>query len=95
MAENMTVWFWFVQYVLPGLFLAVSAGVSSASFVVYKSIVKLTNAVELHEKQITIINAKLESVVTQPQLLETMKRVEQQLEIMMLRSKLSGKIEVN
>jgi len=84
---------WFTDKVLPGLFLFMSISVLSSSFFIYQSVSELTNTVKRHERDIDLLRIEIKSTVSQQQLMETMKRVEQQLEIMMLRSKLT-KIEV-
>jgi hypothetical protein len=85
---------WFTDKVLPGLFLFISISVLSSSFFIYQSVSELANTVKRHERDIDLLRIEIKSTVSQQQLMETMKRVEQQLEIMMLRSKLTTKIEV-
>jgi hypothetical protein len=87
-------WDWFVEKVLPGLFLLVAAFVGGTSFAVWNSVNTLTATVETHEGQIRQLRVEIDTLrnqaVTRSELLETMKRVEQQLEIMMLRNGLKA-----
>ena len=85
-----TPWDWFVEKVLPGLFLLVAAFVGGTSFAVWNSVSALTTTVETHEGQIRQLRTDVEALrsqsMTRTEMLETLKRVEQQLEIMMLRN---------
>lgn len=92
-------WEWFAEKVLPGLFLTVAVTVGSTSFAIWQSVTNLTNAVENHERQIEALRTDLQTakvaMVTRAELLETMKRVEQQLEITLLRANVrNAKIEI-
>ena len=86
-------WEWFVEKVLPGLFLTVALGVGGASFAVWKGVSELTNAVKDHEKRIEKIEIQHQQLVTRTELLETLKRVEQQMQIMLLQSNIKTKVE--
>jgi hypothetical protein len=76
-----------------------AVAVGSASALIWKNVNELSISVSVQEREIQLLKVGLKELqtqsVTRSELLETMKRVEQQLEIMMLRSKLSGKIEVH
>jgi hypothetical protein len=87
-------WSWFVEKILPGLFLAVSASVASAAFMIYQSVAELTNTVKRHDREIETLRGELKSAVTQQQLHETLKRVEQQLQIVLLQSGIKTKVEL-
>lgn len=77
------------KYVLPLAILATVTVVSSAVSI-WRSVDRLSDQVAQHDKKFIEIESALKAqstlMVTQPQLLETMKRVEQQMEIVMLRS---------
>ena len=98
MAEKINPWTWFVEKILPPLFVAMAVAVGSASALIWKNVNDLSISVASQEKDIQLLKITVKELqtqsVTRSELLETMKRVEQQLEIMMLRSKLTGTIEV-
>lgn len=81
------------KYVLP-LAVAVTVAMASSALLMWRSVDRLTDAVARHDKEIGELRADLRadvaalrmSAVTRQELLETLKRVEQQLEIVMLRS---------
>lgn len=79
-------WGWFTDKVLPPLFAALTLGSITAGFATYNAVNTLTNKLEQIDKRVSILEARMETAVTQPQLLETMKRVELQLELMMARA---------
>jgi len=92
-------WEWFVEKVLPGLFLTVAVTVGSTSFAIWQSVAELSSTVKNHERQIENLRMEMQTtksaMVTRAELLETMKRVEQQLEITLLRANVRGaKIEI-
>jgi hypothetical protein len=87
-------WEWFVEKVLPGLFLTVAVGVGGASFAVWKGVSELTNAVKDHEKRLERIEVQQQNLVTRAELLETLKRVEQQMQIVLLQSGIKTKVEI-
>jgi hypothetical protein len=72
------------------LFTATSVIVGA--FSIYRTVSELSAAVQSHQKDITLLQISVKELqansVTRSELLETMKRVEQQLEIMMLRAKI-------
>jgi len=98
MAEKINPWTWFVETILPPLFVAMAVAVGSASALIWKNVNDLSISVSVQEREIQLLKVGLKELqlqsVSRSELLETMKRVEQQLEIMMLRSKLTGTIEV-
>jgi hypothetical protein len=87
-------WSWFVEKILPALFLAISASVTSAAFMIYQSVAELTNTVKRHDREIELLRVEIKAAVTQQQLLETLKRVEQQLQIVLLQSGIKTKVEI-
>lgn len=92
--EKKMPWEWFAEKVLPGLFLAVAVAVGSTSIAIWQSVSELSSTVKNHEKQLESMRIELQSakiaMVTRTELLETMKRVEQQMEIMLLRANVRG-----
>lgn len=99
MVEKINPWNWFVEKILPPLFILVATSVAASSLAIWKNVNDLSISVSVQEREIQLLKVGLKELqlqsVSRSELLETMKRVEQQLEIMMLRSKLSGKIEVH
>ena len=87
-------WTWFTEKVLPGLFLAVTISVVTAAFAIYKSVSDLTLTVNSHEQRINRLEAQVANGVTRAELLETLKRVEQQLQIVLLQSGIRTKMEI-
>ncbi len=91
MEKNVS-WKWFTEKVLPGLFLFMSTSIVVSAFSMYSTVRDLSASVQSHEKDIRLLQVSVKELqansVTRSELLETMKRVEQQLEIMMLRSKI-------
>lgn len=83
-------WTWFTDKVLPPLFVALCLTVAGGVWAVYKSVDKLTVSVESLQRDNDSIKARIASLesstLTKTEMLETLKRVEQQLEIMMLRA---------
>ena len=98
MSEKPNSWSWFVENMLPPLFVLVATSVGGASLAIWKNVNELSTSVATQERDIQLLKIGLKELqaqsVSRSELLETMKRVEQQLEIMMLRSKLTGKVEV-
>jgi hypothetical protein len=99
MAEKINPWNWFVEKILPPLFILVATSVVGSSLAIWRNVNDLAVSLASQEKDIQLLKMSVKQLqsdsITRPELLETMKRVEQQLEIMMLRSKLTGKIEVH
>ena len=83
-------WSWFTDRVLPGLFVALALAVAGVQWTMYNAISSITNKVENLEKKQIELEGEIKSVrmasVTRSELLETLKRVEQQLEIVLLRA---------
>jgi hypothetical protein len=94
MPQKIGPWEWFVEKVLPGLFLAVAVGVGGASFAVWKGVSELTSSVKDHEKRLEKIEVQQQNLVTRAELLETLKRVEQQMQIVLLQSGIRTKVEI-
>lgn len=88
-------WTWFVEKVLPGLFVALTLSVIATSVAMWQSVARITSSLENHEQQIRDLRADIkvvrEQAVMRSELLETLKRVEQQLQIALLESRLNNK----
>jgi hypothetical protein len=87
-------WGWFTEKVLPGLFLSVAVSVAATSFAIWQNVADLTNTVKSHEKRLDRIEVQAQQLVTRTELLETLKRVEQQMQIMLLQAGIKQKVEV-
>ena len=94
MPQKLSPWDWFTEKVLPGLFLTVAVSVGGTSFAIWRSVTDLTNAVKDHEKRIEKIEVQQQQLVTRTELLETLKRVEQQMQIVLLQSGIRTKVEI-
>lgn len=92
--HDMGPWTWFTEKVLPGLFLAITMSVVAASFAIYQSVSELTLTVKSHEQRLNRLEAQMANSVTRAELLETLKRVEQQLQIVLLQSGIKTKVEI-
>ena len=83
-------WSWFTDKVLPPVFAALSIGAITAGFATYQAVQSLTNKIDATDKEVTQLKIKIDQVsansVTKTEMLETMKRVELQLELMMARA---------
>lgn len=75
---------------IPPLLVAMTLGITSAAWSMYSSIAKLTDATARHEREISELRSKISAVedagIKRAELLEMLKRIEQQLEIALLRS---------
>lgn len=84
-------WAWFTDKVLPPVFAALTISTIAAGFATYQAVQGLTSKLESTDKKVTQLEAKIEHVqanaVTRAELLETMKRVELQLELMMAKAR--------
>lgn len=87
-------WEWFVEKVLPTLFLSVALAVGGGSFAVWQSVNRLTDKVAEHDAKIAKLEAEQKTLVTGDKLLDVLKRVEQQLQITMLQAGIKTKIEI-
>jgi len=83
-------WQWFTDKVLPQLFVALVLAVSGGMWLTYTTVNTMVSKLENQQKDIDLLKQRMNNVeatlVTKTELLETLKRVEQQLEIMMLRA---------
>lgn len=83
-------WQWFTDKVLPQLFVALVLAVSGGMWLTYTTVNTMVSRLENQQREIDQLKGDMSYVkanmVTTTQQLETMKRIEQQLEIMMLRA---------
>ena len=90
MLSNENPWGWFTEKVLPALFVGMTMAVSGSLWANYNAVRDLTGEVRAHEKQIAELKSDMAALkgssVTRAESLETLKRVEQQLEIVLLRA---------
>jgi hypothetical protein len=87
-------WGWFVEKVLPGLFLSVALSVGACAVAVWKTVNDLSHEISTHDRRLSALEVKSENAVTRAEMLETMKRVEQQLQIVLLQSGIKQKVEL-
>ncbi|MGL6010232.1 MAG: hypothetical protein ACRC0J_01780 [Shewanella oncorhynchi] len=89
--NNTHPWGWFTDKVLPPVFAFLAISSITAGAVTYNSVQSLTAKVDSSDKKITQLETKIDSVdsksVSRSELLETMKRVELQLELMVEKSR--------
>lgn len=89
--SKQTIWSWFHEKMLPPLFVLATASVFGAAYSINQSVSKLTFVVDLHSQQISDLKSEMvslkSSTVQRYELLEILKRVEQQLEITVLKGK--------
>lgn len=93
--KNGSSWGWFTDKVLPALFISVALTVAGASFTIWQGVSELTNTIKAHEKRLDKLEVQTQILVTRAELLETLKRVEQQMQIVLLQSGIHKKIELN
>lgn len=96
MAEKeLNPWNWFAEKVLPSLFVALSIAVVGAAVSTHETVKYLSNDVRIQSAELSQLRSQVQQIrtdtVTRNELLETVKRVEQQLEIITLRSRLKEK----
>lgn len=83
-------WAWFTDKVLPPVFAALTISTIAAAFATHQAVQSLTSKIDATDKKIVQLEARIEYVqanaITRSELLETMKRVELQLELMMAKA---------
>ena len=93
-----SIWAWFHEKMLPPLFVLATASVFGAAYSINQSVAKLTFVVDLHSQQINDLKLEVSqlraSTIQRSELLEILKRVEQQLEIAMLKAGARTKVRV-
>ena len=91
-------WTWFVEKVLPGLLVALTLSIIATSVAMWQSVAKITSSLDNHQEQITSLKNDVkvvrEQAVMRSELLETLKRVEQQLQIALLEARLNAKNQI-
>lgn len=90
-------WQWFTDKVLPQLFVALVLAVSGGMWLTYTTVNTMVSRLENQQRDIDMLKTDVANIkanlVTKTEMLETLKRVEQQLEIMMLRAGIKTKVE--
>lgn len=93
--DNLHPWIWFTDKILPPLFVALCLALSGGMWATYRSVESIGYTLENQQREIDALRARIShvesSLVTKAEMLETLKRVEQQLEIMMLRAGMNAK----
>jgi cell division protein FtsB len=88
--NKMQPWSWFSDKVLPPVFAALCISAVASGFATYQAVQALTSKVEQNDRELVQLKARIEAVdahaVKRAELLETMKRVELQLELMMAKA---------
>lgn len=83
-------WHWFTDKVLPSLFVLLASAVCAVLWANYQSVQTLTSKQELQGRDIDQLRSEMIAIkagyMTRMEVLETVKRIEQQLEIQMLRA---------
>jgi short-subunit dehydrogenase involved in D-alanine esterification of teichoic acids len=87
-------WRWFTEKVLPGLFLAVAVSMGGTAFVMWRTVDKLSYQINSQEVRLNKLEVQIANSVTRNELLETLKRVEQQLQIVLLQAGIRQKVEL-
>lgn len=87
-------WTWFTEKVLPGLFLSVAMFMGGTAFAMWRTVEELSHKMANQEARINKLEVQIANSVTRNELLETLKRVEQQLQIVLLQSGIKQKIEL-
>ena len=87
-------WGWFTEKVLPPVFAALTLGAITSGAATYQAVLTLTSKLEQTDKKLAQLEARIEVVdansVKRAELLETMKRVELQLELMMAKANIKN-----
>jgi len=87
-------WGWFTENVLPPVFAELTLGAITYGVATYQSVLTRTSKLEQTDKKMAQLEARIEVVdansVKRAELLETMKRVELQLELMMAKANIKN-----
>jgi len=87
-------WGWFTEKVLPPVFAALTLGAITSGVATHQAVLNLTSKFEQADKKLAQLEARIEVVdansVKRAELLETMKRVELQLELMMAKANIKN-----
>ena len=87
-------WRWFTEKVLPGLFLAVAVFMGGTAFAMWRTVEELSFKMNSQEARLNKLEVQIANSVTRNELLETLKRVEQQLQIVLLQAGIKHKVEL-
>ena len=90
MKVNSQPWSWFTDKVLPPVFATLAIGAITSGIATYHAVQSLTSKLEVTDKELNALKHRVEGIaansVSRVELLETMKRVELQLELMMAKA---------
>lgn len=88
-------WSWFTDKILPPLIVTLCIAVSGGIWSIYRKIDEFSTSMNIQQREIDALKSDMSYVksnmITRNEQLETMKRIEQQLEIMMLRAGIAVK----
>jgi hypothetical protein len=87
-------WAWFTEKVLPGLFLSVAVFMGGTAFAMWKTVDALSYKMNSQEERLNKLEVQIANSVTRNELLETLKRVEQQLQIVLLQAGIRQRVEL-
>ena len=83
-------WSWFTEKVLPSIFIALALAVGGAAWWTHQTVNQLIYMLENQQKDITRLEMRIQQVessaMTRSEVLENVKRIEQYIEIIMLRA---------
>jgi hypothetical protein len=83
-------WSWFTDKILPPIFVAVALSVMAAAYQTHVAVSELSNQIAQHSREIVSLQNDVThlraNAITRGEQLETLKRIEQQLEITLLRA---------
>lgn len=83
-------WHWFTDKVLPSLFVLLASAVCAVLWANYNAVQTLASKQEIQGRDLEQMKAEVTAIksayMTRMEVLETVKRIEQQLEIQMLRA---------
>ena len=85
------------KYIIP-LLLGITMSILAGAVTLWLSVRDLTNLINQHDAQIKVLTADVQSTraayITRSELLETLKRVELQLDNVMLKARVQGKVKM-
>jgi len=85
------------KYIIP-LMLAITLSILAGAVTLWLSVRDLTTVINQHDAQLKLLTAEMQNTraayITRIELMETVKRVELQLDNIMLKARVSGKIKM-
>ena len=85
---------WFVEKILPGLMIFMTISICTAAVGIWQKVDDLAHQMSQVDRRVRVLEAKIEQTTTRAEMLETLKRVEQQLQIVLLQNGVKQKIEL-